>query len=79
MTIDHLCRNRACFNPDHLEQVTNQTNILRGEGATATNARKTHCIRGHELVGTNLIASRTNGRSCRICRNERRRETLTST
>jgi hypothetical protein len=46
---DHLCRNRACFNVDHLELVTKRENILRGDGPPAQNARKTLCCRGHEL------------------------------
>ena len=41
LDLDHLCRNRLCVRPDHLEPVTNiETNILRGEGVTAQNARK---------------------------------------
>lgn len=46
-TLDHLCRVRSCVNPDHLEPVSYQENILRGEGASAVNARKTHCVQGH--------------------------------
>jgi hypothetical protein len=47
--IDHLCRVRHCVNPAHLEPVPKTVNVLRGEGPTATNARKTHCIHGHAL------------------------------
>jgi hypothetical protein len=46
---DHLCPNRRCVNPLHLEPVTARENTLRGEGISARNARKTHCKRGHEL------------------------------
>jgi hypothetical protein len=49
LTIDHLCSNRICVNPAHLEAVTMRENILRGGGPPAINARKTHCSRGHEL------------------------------
>ena len=43
MQVDHLCRVRACVNPDHLEVVTPQVNVLRGETVVAANAVKTHC------------------------------------
>ena len=70
LTIDHLCRNRWCVNPQHLEAVTCRENILRGVGTAAINAKKTHCIRGHELSGNNLYARKDrNERGCRICRN----------
>jgi len=50
LTLDHLCRNRACINPDHLEAVTQRENTLRSPFAKAAiNARKTHCVRGHLL------------------------------
>ena len=57
LTLDHLCRNRACCNPAHLEAVTHKTNILRGEGGGAINARRTHCKHGHPLAGENLYLS----------------------
>jgi hypothetical protein len=50
MTLDHLCRNRPCVNPDHLQIVDVGTNTLRGYGTAALNKRKTHCRNGHELV-----------------------------
>lgn len=43
LQLDHLCRNRACVRPDHLEPVTQRENILRGTAPTAVNAVKTHC------------------------------------
>ena len=72
LQLDHLCRNRACVNPDHLEPVTNRENSLRGFGAAAMNARKATCPRGHVLAGRNLVQCRAkNGsRECRICANE---------
>ena len=66
LQLDHLCRNRRCVNPDHLEAVTHRTNVMRGEGACAQNARKTHCRNGHELAGEN-VSIEVGGRRCRTC------------
>ena len=71
LTIDHLCRNTLCVNPKHLDPVTRKENILRGEGFAARNARKTHCIYGHEFTKLNTYLQRENGgvwRKCRKCR-----------
>jgi hypothetical protein len=68
MTLDHLCRNRLCVNPDHLEVVTRQENTLRGVGPGAANAVKTHCPLGHPLKGSNLYTRPTGWRECRTCR-----------
>lgn len=75
--LDHLCRNRACVNPVHLEFVTEKINILRGESCQAKNARKTHCLRGHELSGYNCVTRHyrsANMRMCRICYNQQRKK-----
>lgn len=69
--IDHLCRNRRCVNPDHLEPVTRKENILRGVSPPAERARATHCIRGHKFDGQR---ANRNERVCRICDRERHRE-----
>ena len=72
LTLDHLCRNPLCCNPDHLEPVTNRVNILRGYGPTARQARQTHCLRGHEFTPENIYTQRgRSGRSCLACRNWR--------
>ena len=67
LTIDHLCRNRACVNPLHLEQVTSKVNTLRGEGETAINSRKTHCVKGHEFTEENTRIDKNESRICRRC------------
>lgn len=67
MTLDHLCRNRACCNPEHLEPTTLRENTLRGEAVSAINARKTHCIRGHAFDSANTYEYK-GARHCRACR-----------
>lgn len=67
LTIDHLCRNRWCVQPLHLEQVTNRENIRR-----APKNRVTTCPAGHPYEGENLYVN-SGRRYCRTCRNERAR------
>ena len=76
MTLDHLCRNRLCVRPDHLEPVTMRENTLRGVGPTAVNAAKTHCAKGHPLSGDNLGTLGPDGkwRRCRTCLRQTQRE-----
>lgn len=71
--IDHLCRNKRCCNPAHLDVVTAAVNCSRTPQAT-----KKHCIRGHALTGKNLIIkvqpSGRTIRNCRTCANALRRK-----
>jgi hypothetical protein len=66
LVIDHLCRQRSCVNPHHLEPVTSKENVLRGEGLPAINSQKTSCKRGHEFTEENTYVYK-NMRSCRKC------------
>ena len=74
MHLDHLCRNRRCVNPYHLEPVTVRENLLRGEGPSAVHAVKTHCPAGHAYAGENLYVHPRKGyRVCRACGRDRAR------
>lgn len=73
---DHLCRNRLCCNPSHLQAVSRRENILRGTAPPALHAVKTHCPQGHEYAGDNLYmaprSDRLSDRQCRACRKQQR-------
>lgn len=71
--VDHLCRNRGCVNPDHLEAVPKRVNILRGEGVAARCARRTHCVHGHEYTPENTRLGPAGNRICRECERIRSR------
>ena len=68
LVIDHLCRNTACVNPDHLEPVSERENItVRGQSPAARSHRSGQCARGHQLIlGTE------GKRHCKTCRRDAR-------
>jgi hypothetical protein len=73
LTIDHLCRNRGCANPAHMEVVSRGENIRRSSAwhhFAAAQLAKTHCPRGHEYTPENTYLQ-DGFRSCRYCRNNR--------
>jgi hypothetical protein len=72
LQIDHLCRNRACVNPSHLEVVDARTNTLRGISSPAINARKDRCRNGHPFTRLYKRAGVDRfERACLACRRER--------
>ena len=70
--LDHLCRNRKCVNLEHLELVSNRTNLLRGESPSAKHAVKTHCPQMHLFDQENTYLY-NGARKCRQCRYESNR------
>lgn len=64
--LDHLCRNRGCCNPEHLEPVTHAENMAR-----SIRAMQTHCKRGHEFTEANTYRAKNGTRSCRRCHADR--------
>ena len=73
LELDHLCRNPACVNPDHLEAVSGHENVRRSDGPSAINARKSHCPNGHPYLGENLVRWK-NHRYCVACKRAWERE-----
>lgn len=82
LVIDHLCRNKKCSNPIHLEQVTNRINIQRGnagrhgkhsKGNNHYQNKKTHCKNGHEFTPENTAIRKDNSRSCKLCHKTRQK------
>ena len=73
--LDHLCRVRNCCNPQHLEPVTHEENVKRGDSPWAKKARQTHCKRGHEFTPDNIFRKSNGTRECLTCKRNRYRVT----
>lgn len=72
--VDHLCRNHKCVNPDHLEAVSNKTNIIRGVGLASQESKRTHCPFGHEYTEDNIYRTKNKYRNCKACAIRRSKE-----
>ncbi len=69
MTLDHLCGNKMCVNPIHLEEVSMRENLRRaGNNISMLRANATHCPKGHPYSGPNLYINPRGDRECRNCR-----------
>lgn len=69
LELDHLCRNKCCCNPDHLEAVPHLVNVQRGDAGKKMAARrntKTHCVNGHSFAENSMVL-RNGYRRCRAC------------
>lgn len=74
LQLDHLCRNRICVNPSHLEPVTQKENLLRSPlTIPSINKLKTHCPTGHPYDETNTQVCRDGSRKCRACSYKRKK------
>jgi hypothetical protein len=70
--LDHVCRVRACCNPDHLEPVTRAVNVARGSRRAGAQ-RQTQCRNGHRFTPENTLPNGLRGRACRECKNDANR------
>lgn len=70
MQLDHLCNNPPCVNPSHLITATSRENVLRsGKSRAGINARRTHCVNGHEFTKSNTyFRPKSDGKIWRTCR-----------
>jgi hypothetical protein len=65
--LDHRCQNRACVNPLHLEPALARDHIRRSGSPSGINARRTHCVNGHEFTAENIARRDNGGRKCKAC------------
>lgn len=64
LVFDHVCEEKSCVNPAHLQRVTNRVNVQR---YFQRRPARTHCARGHDLTEDNVYVFATGRRECRTC------------
>ena len=74
ITVDHICKNRKCVNPWHLDLTTRFENVQRGANKIAQNAGKLNCPQGHSYSGENLYVTKKGFRQCKTCQKIRYRK-----
>ncbi len=74
MVVDHMCRNKLCLNPKHLDAVTQGENAMRGIWEMSGTSRKDCCSRGHEYSGDNVRITPLGVRKCMICKRRNEKE-----
>jgi hypothetical protein len=67
LQLDHLCRNRLCWNPDHLDPVTHRENGMRGAAPTVLARVAGVCMKGHPQTPGNFYQKRNGHRQCAVC------------
>lgn len=80
--LDHLCRNRRCCNPDHVEPVTQATNMIRGSNRNIAAKLAGTCVRGHKQSEHGRFAASGKRRGCYLyctkCRKDKAASTRSS-
>lgn len=71
--LDHICQNRRCVNPAHLEPITHKENLMRGDTVCARKKMQTHCVNGHAFSPENTAFEKNGTRRCIECRRARQR------
>lgn len=73
LELDHVCTQKACVNPEHLEPVTHAENMRRYGCVSIPRQAQAACLRGHAFTNKNTYVDSTGSRHCRQCRKEQAR------